>query len=79
VLPSRRNLTRLRQARKPSLGAVYTIPAHRHLTNFDQARCHICNNLVSRLEKIGEHIDNGGDLAEVYHADQMAYGDLDSI
>ncbi|MGR3342882.1 MAG: hypothetical protein ACU0DI_06610 [Paracoccaceae bacterium] len=27
----------------------------------------------------GEHIDNGGDLAEVYYVDQSAYADLDTI
>lgn len=61
------------------LGAVYVIPGHGHPTNMDQVRRYTRDYLVYLREKIGEHIDNGGDLAGSYYVDQSPYAHLDTF
>ena len=44
-----------------------------------QVRCHTRDYIVYLREKIGEHLDNGGDLAEAYYVDQSPYKILDTF
>ena len=60
------------------LGALYVIPGHGHPTNMDQVRRYTHDYLVYLREKIGEHIDAGGDLADAYYVDQSPYVHLDT-
>lgn len=55
------------------LGAVYVIPGHGHPTNMDQVRRYTRDYLAYLREKIGEHIDNDGELADAYYIDQSPY------
>lgn len=61
------------------LGAVYVIPGHGHPTNMDQVRRYTRDYLVYLREKVGEHIDEGGDLAGSYYVDQTPYEHLDTF
>ncbi|MGB5559433.1 MAG: MBL fold metallo-hydrolase [Paracoccaceae bacterium] len=61
------------------LGALYVIPGHGHPTNMDQVRRYTHDYLVYLREKIGEHIDAGGDLADAYYVDQSPYKHLDTF
>ncbi len=61
------------------LGAVYVVPGHGHPTNMDQVRRYTRDYLVYLREKIGEHIDNGGDLSGAYYVDQSPYEHLDTF
>ena len=61
------------------LGAVYVIPGHGHPTNMDQVRRYTRDYLVYLREKIGEHIEAGGDLADAYYVDQSPYAHLDTF
>ncbi|APX91175.1 MBL fold metallo-hydrolase [Brevirhabdus pacifica] len=61
------------------LGALYVIPGHGHPTNMDQVRRYTRDYLVYLREKVGEHIDNGGDLSGAYYIDQEAYKSLDTF
>ncbi len=61
------------------LGAVYVIPGHGHPTNMDQVRRYTYDYLVYLREKIGEHIDAGGDLSGAYYVDQSPYARLDTF
>ncbi len=45
----------------------------------DQAHGHIRDDLVQRRDKFGEHIDNGGELSEVYNKVQAKYSHLDTF
>ena len=60
-----------------ALEATYVIPGHGHPTNMDQVRRYTRDYLVYLREKIGEHLENGGDLAEAYYVDQSPYANLD--
>ncbi|MEW9918980.1 MBL fold metallo-hydrolase [Marimonas sp. MJW-29] len=62
-----------------ALNATYVIPGHGHPTNMDQVRRYTHDYLVYLREKIGEHIDNGGDLSEAYYVDQSPYRNLDTF
>ncbi|WP_317057913.1 MBL fold metallo-hydrolase [Roseovarius rhodophyticola] len=59
-----------------TLGATYVIPGHGHPTNMAQVRRYTKDYLVYLREKIGEHLDNGGDLADAYYVDQSPYAHL---
>ncbi|KNG92826.1 MBL fold metallo-hydrolase [Pseudaestuariivita atlantica] len=62
-----------------ALGATYVIPGHGTPTNMDQVRRYTRDYLVYLRGKIGEHIDNGGDLADAYYVDQSPYAHLDTF
>jgi glyoxylase-like metal-dependent hydrolase (beta-lactamase superfamily II) len=62
-----------------ALNATYVIPGHGHPTNMAQVRRYTRDYLVYLREKIGEHLDNGGDLAEAYYIDQSPYANLDTF
>lgn len=60
------------------LNATYVIPGHGHPTNMDQVRRYTKDYLVYLRAKIGEHLDNGGELADAYYVDQTPYKHLDT-
>ncbi len=60
------------------LEATYVIPGHGHPTNMDQVRKYTHDYLVYLRGKIGEHIDNGGELIDAYYVDQSPYAHLDT-
>jgi glyoxylase-like metal-dependent hydrolase (beta-lactamase superfamily II) len=62
-----------------ALNATYVIPGHGHPTNMDQVRRYTRDYLVYLREKVGAHLDNGGDLAEAYYVDQSPYAHLDTF
>ena len=62
-----------------ALNATYVIPGHGHPTNMAQVRRYTRDYLVYLREKIGEHIDAGGDLADAYYVDQSPYANLDTF
>lgn len=62
-----------------ALGATYVIPGHGHPTNMAQVRRYTRDYLVYLREKVGEHLENGGDLAEAYYVDQAPYAHLDTF
>ena len=61
------------------LKATYVIPGHGHPTNMAQVRRYTRDYLVYLRGKIGEHLDNGGDLKGAYYVDQSAYAHLDTF
>lgn len=61
------------------LNATYVIPGHGTPTNMAQVRRYTRDYLVYLREQIGEHLDNGGDLAEAYYVDQSPYAHLDTF
>ena len=62
-----------------ALNATYVIPGHGHPTNMEQVRRYTKGYLEYLRGKIGEHLDNGGDLAEAYYVDQSPYAHLDTF
>lgn len=62
-----------------ALNATYVIPGHGHPTNMDQVRRHTKGYLEYLRGKIGEHLDNGGGLADAYYVDQSPYAHLDTF
>jgi len=66
------------QAFRP-LDPTYVIPGHGHPTNFAQVERYTYDYLVDLRTKIGEHIDNGGDLASAYYVDQERWKNLDTF
>lgn len=62
-----------------ALNATYVIPGHGHPTNMDQVRRYTKGYLEYLRAKVGEHLDNGGDLAEAYYVDQSPYAHLDTF
>lgn len=62
-----------------ALKATYVIPGHGHPTNMDQVRRYTRDYLVYLREKVGAHLDEGGDLAEAYYVDQTPYTHLDTF
>ena len=52
------------------LGAVYVIPGHGHPTNMAQVKRYTYDYLSDLRAKIGDHLDNGGDLVNQRHARQ---------
>lgn len=61
------------------LGATYVIPGHGHPTNMDQVRRYTKGYLEYLRGKIGEHLDEGGSLADAYFVDQSPYVRLDTF
>lgn len=62
-----------------ALNATYVIPGHGHPTNMAQVRRYTKGYLEYLRGKIGEHLENGGDLAEAYYVDQSPYAHLDTF
>ena len=62
-----------------ALNATYVIPGHGHPTNMDQVRRFTRDYLVYLREKIGEHLDGGGELKDAYYVDQSPYAHLDTF
>lgn len=62
-----------------ALNATYVIPGHGHPTNMAQVRRYTKEYLVWLRARIGEHIDEGGDLAGAYYVDQSPYSHLDTF
>ncbi|MFT5798140.1 MAG: glyoxylase-like metal-dependent hydrolase (beta-lactamase superfamily II) [Candidatus Azotimanducaceae bacterium] len=62
-----------------ALNATYVIPGHGHPTNMDQVRRYTRDYLIYLREKVGAHLDAGGDLADAYYVDQSPYAHLDTF
>jgi glyoxylase-like metal-dependent hydrolase (beta-lactamase superfamily II) len=62
-----------------ALEATYVIPGHGHPTNMDQVRRYTKGYLEYLRGKIGDHLDQGGGLAEAYYVDQSPYANLDTF
>ena len=62
-----------------ALNATYVIPGHGHPTNMAQVRRYTRDYLLYLREKIGAHLENGGDLADAYYIDQSPYAHLDTF
>ncbi len=60
------------------LNATYVIPGHGTPTNMAQVRRYTRDYLVYLRKVVGEHLDNGGDLAEAYYVDQSPYAHMDT-
>lgn len=60
------------------LNPTYIIPGHGHPTNLAQVRRYTHDYLVYLRQKVGEHLDAGGDLVEAYYVDQSPYAHLDT-
>lgn len=61
-----------------ALNATYVIPGHGHPTNMAQVRRYTKGYLEYLRGKIGDHLDNGGDLTDAYYVDQTPYAHLDT-
>lgn len=61
------------------LGATYVIPGHGHPTNMAQVRRYTKGYLEYLRGKIGEHLENGGSLADAYYVDQTPFKNLDTF
>ncbi|SEQ38152.1 MBL fold metallo-hydrolase [Thalassovita taeanensis] len=61
------------------IAPTYLIPGHGHPTNLAQVRRYTHDYLVDLREKIGAHIDDGGDLAGAYYVDQSRWAHLDTF
>ena len=61
------------------LAPTYIIPGHGHPTNLAQVRRYTRDYLVDLREKIGAHIEEGGDLAGAYYIDQSRWAHLDTF
>ena len=61
------------------LAPTYVIPGHGHPTNLAQVTRYTRDYLVYLRERIGEHLDAGGDLAGAYYVDQSPYAHLDTF
>lgn len=61
------------------LGATIVIPGHGHPTNMQTVTLGTVGYLHDLRDKIGEHLDNGGDLADAYYVDQSRWKHLDTF
>ncbi len=61
------------------LAPTYVIPGHGHPTNLAQVRRYTRDYLVDLREKIGAHLEEGGDLASAYYVDQTRWQHLDTF
>ncbi|MGB7318373.1 MAG: MBL fold metallo-hydrolase [Planktotalea sp.] len=61
------------------MNPTYIIPGHGHPTNLAQVTRYTRDYLAYLREKIGAHIDDGGELAEAYYIDQSPYAHLDTF
>ncbi|WGW02445.1 MBL fold metallo-hydrolase [Tropicibacter oceani] len=61
------------------LGATFVIPGHGHPTNMEMVTIETVGYLHDLRDKIGAHIDEGGDLAGAYYVDQARWAYLDTF
>ncbi len=61
------------------LAPTYVIPGHGHPTNLAQVTRYTRDYLLDLREKIGAHIEEGGDLAGAYYVDQSQWAHLDTF
>ncbi|MBT8410604.1 MAG: MBL fold metallo-hydrolase [Octadecabacter sp.] len=61
------------------LGAMYVIPGHGNPTDMAVVRDGTIGYLTYLRGKIGEHLDDGGDLASSYYVDQSPYEYMDTF
>lgn len=61
------------------LAPTYVIPGHGHPTNLAQVTRYTRDYLLDLREKIGAHIEAGGDLAGAYYVDQSRWQRLDTF
>ena len=61
------------------LGALYVIPGHGNPTDMEVVRDGTIGYLTYLRGKIGEHLDDGGDLASSYYVDQSPYAYMDTF
>lgn len=61
------------------LNPTYIIPGHGHPTNLAQVTRYTRDYLLDLREKIGTHIEEGGDLAGAYYVDQSGWAHLDTF
>ncbi|KEO51783.1 MBL fold metallo-hydrolase [Thioclava pacifica] len=61
------------------LDPLFVIPGHGHPTNLEKVTLGTTGYLHYLRDKIGEHIDDGGDLAGAYYVDQSPYKNLDTF
>lgn len=61
------------------INPTYVIPGHGHPTNLAQVRRYTLDYLVDLREKIGAHLEEGGDLAGAYYVDQERWRMLDTF
>jgi rhodanese-related sulfurtransferase/glyoxylase-like metal-dependent hydrolase (beta-lactamase superfamily II) len=62
-----------------ALGAVHVIPGHGKPTNMEEVTKYTRDYLVFLRQKIGEVIDEDGDLQQAYDVDQSNYSHLDTF
>lgn len=62
-----------------ALEATYVIPGHGHPTNMAQVRRYTKDYLEYLRARIGEHIDEGGELTDAYYVDQSPFAHLDTF
>ena len=62
-----------------ALDAKYVVPGHGDPTNMEEVTRYTRDYLVYLREKIGEVIDEGGDLQQAYDVDQSPYAHLDTF
>jgi len=62
-----------------ALGAIHVIPGHGEPTNMEEVTKYTRDYLVHLRGKIGEVIDEGGDLQQAYDVDQSQYSHLDTF
>lgn len=61
-----------------ALGAEIVIPGHGGPTTVDVVRQYTHDYLVDLRGRIGQHLDDGGDLASAYYVDQSRWEHLDT-
>jgi len=61
------------------LAPTYVIPGHGHPTNLAQVTRYTRDYLLDLRDKIGAHIEEGGDLAGAYYVDQSRWAHLDTF
>lgn len=61
------------------MNPTYVIPGHGHPTNLAQVTRYTHDYLVDIREKVGAHLDEGGDLAGAYYVDQEQWKHLDTF
>ncbi|TMV07955.1 MBL fold metallo-hydrolase [Ruegeria sediminis] len=67
------------ETRLEPIAPTHVIPGHGHPTNFAQVRRYSVDYLRDLREKVGAHIDEGGDLAGAYYVDQSHWAHLDTF
>lgn len=61
------------------LAPLYVIPGHGHPTNLEQVTRYTRDYLLDLRDKIGAHLEQGGDLAGAYYVDQSRWQHLDTF